>query len=84
MPSYRYAACIQKREGVYVVKFPDIESCFAEGNTEMEAIQLAWDTLRAYLSFCEDENKEIPPPSGIQHVSEADRAIWVDVNTDHI
>ncbi|WP_409288541.1 type II toxin-antitoxin system HicB family antitoxin [Peribacillus sp. SCS-37] len=84
MPSYRYAATIQKKEGAYVVKFPDLESCFAEGSTETEAIQLAEDTLRAYLSFCEDEKKEIPPPSGMRNVSEADRAIWVNVNTDYI
>ncbi|MBM7693849.1 putative RNase H-like HicB family nuclease [Peribacillus deserti] len=85
MPIYQFYALIEPRDDSFFVKFPDIESCFTEGTTLSEAVNLAEETLGVYLSFCEDERAEIPKASPLNQmeVIQGTSLVLVQVNTDH-
>lgn len=47
----------------YMVTFPDIPEAITYGETESEAIELAYDCLVTALDFYFDDMREVPAPS---------------------
>lgn len=61
-----YCAVIQKDEdGYYFVEFPDLNSCFTQGNTLEEACYMAEDVLGEWISTNEMLGNLIPEPTDI-------------------
>ena len=51
MTIYKYYAVIELTdENNYIVTFPDVEGCFTQGSTLSEAVEMAEDALRTYVS----------------------------------
>ena len=67
MAKYIYPAIFTKEEKFYSVRFPDIESCYTQGETLQEALEMATDVLSLTLYNLEEE-KKIPTPSEIKEV----------------
>lgn len=49
--------------GGYLVEFPDLPGCIADGETVEEALSEAEDSLQAWLAAAEEFGDEIPEPS---------------------
>lgn len=61
---YAYPAIFHpESEGGYSVFFPDIDGCFTQGDTELEAIDMAEDALNVMLWDMEERGEAIPKPS---------------------
>lgn len=65
---YIYPAVFTKDGDFYIVKFPDIEGCYTQGETLSEAVELAEDALCLMLYDYEEEGKKIPEPSDIKKI----------------
>lgn len=50
-------------EGGYVVTFPDLPGCITQGDTEVEALEMATDALSLMLSHLIGASENIPGPS---------------------
>lgn len=68
MAKYIYPAVFTPEDGGYVVNFPDFESCYTEGDTLEEAMEMAGDVLCLTLYDMEEEGKAIPNPSSIKDI----------------
>ena len=66
---YVYPAVFTKEEDGYYVRFPDVQSCFTDGATLSEALDMAQDVLNLMLMTLEDEKLPIAPPSDIRSIS---------------
>jgi predicted RNase H-like HicB family nuclease len=67
---YAYPAIFHSEpEGGYSVSFPDIEGCFTQGDTELEAIDMAEDALNLMLWDMEEHKEVIPLPSKPSDIS---------------
>lgn len=62
-------------EGGFTVSVPDIEGCFTEGDTLVEAMFMAQDALAMMLVYHEDNNKAIPDPTPLNEVKASDGSI---------
>jgi antitoxin HicB len=49
--------------GGWLVEFPDLSGCMADGETLEEALAQARDAVAAWLDAAKAEGREIPPPS---------------------
>lgn len=65
---YIYPAVFAKDGDCYTVTFPDLESCYTQGNTLQEAFDMASDILCLTLYNLEESEAEIPEPSEIQNI----------------
>lgn len=65
---YIYPAVFTKDGDFYIVKFPDIEGCYTQGETLSEAVEMAEDALCLMLYDYEEEDKKIPEPSDIKKI----------------
>ena len=65
---YIYPAVFTKDGDFYIVKFPDIEGCYTQGETLSEAVEMAEDALCLMLYEYEEEGKKIPEPSDIKKI----------------
>ena len=65
---YIYPAFFTKDGDFYIVKFPDIEGCYTQGETLSEAVEMAEDALCLMLYDYEEEGKKIPEPSDIKKI----------------
>lgn len=65
---YIYPAVFAKDGDFYIVKFPDIEGCYTQGETLSEAVEMAEDALCLMLYDYEEEGKKIPEPSDIKKI----------------
>lgn len=72
MAKYIYPAIFTKEEKFYLVRFPDIESCYTQGETLQEALEMATDVLSLTLYNLEEEEKKIPTPSEIKEVEKSE------------
>ena len=50
-------------DGGYSVAFPDLDGCFAQGETIEDAYKMAFDALGLAIDFLESEKRTIPSPS---------------------
>jgi antitoxin HicB len=48
--------------GGYLVTFPDLPGCMSDGETVEEAIEMARDAFKCWMSVYIEEGREIPAP----------------------
>lgn len=54
---------LSKSEGTgYLVEFPDLPGCFADGETIEEALDAAADAMNSWLLTAKEFNDELPSP----------------------
>lgn len=62
----KYPATIRRLSksegGGYLVEFPDLPGCFADGETIEEALDAAEDAMNSWLSTAKEFNDELPSP----------------------
>ena len=63
MARYIYPAVFTKEESFYTVRFPDLESCYTQGDSLQDAYEMASDILCLTLYNLEESKKKIPAPS---------------------
>ena len=68
MSKYAYVAKLTQDDGHVMVEFPDIPNCFTEGDTLVEALELAEDVLCMILCDMEDKTQQTPTPSDIDGI----------------
>lgn len=68
MAKYIYPAVFAKDGAFYTVEFPDLESCYTQGDSLQDAYEMAADVLCLTLYRLEEEGKEIPAPSEVSMV----------------
>ena len=80
---YTYPAIFEPaEEGGYLVDFPDIPSCYTEGDTMEEALSMAKDCLEMMLVHYEDENIPVPSPSDSRSIKTEHVVSYVLADTD--
>lgn len=65
---YIYPAVFSKDGDFYVVNFPDLDSCYTQGESLQEAFEMASDVLCLMLYSMEEDGIEIPGPSDIRDI----------------
>lgn len=63
MAKYIYPAIFAKEGDFYTVRFPDLESCYTQGDNLQDAYEMASDVLCLTLYNLEEEKASIPPAS---------------------
>ena len=63
MAKYIYPAIFAKEGEFYAVRFPDLESCYTQGDSLQDAYEMASDVLCLTLYNLEEEKANIPPAS---------------------
>ncbi|MBA2650308.1 MAG: type II toxin-antitoxin system HicB family antitoxin [Legionella sp.] len=67
MSDFNYPATIQplseEEGGGYLVSFPDLPGCIADGATPEEAFHQAEDAMLAWIKTAQEFDDFIPPPS---------------------
>lgn len=63
MAKYIYPAIFKKDGEFYIVRFPDLEGCYTQGNDLQDAYEMAADVLCLTLYDMEEEKEDIPPAS---------------------
>ena len=67
--TFQYPAVFQKTDdGKFTAYFPDLEMCFAEGDTIDECINDAIAECRAWIQTELEETLELPPVSGFDDI----------------
>ena len=75
MAKYIYPAIFNKDEDGYIVFFPDLESCYTEGETLEEALEMAEDVLALVLYEYERKQQMIPEPTPIKQIETKENEI---------
>lgn len=65
MGKYIYPAIFKKDGNFYTVHFPDLESCYTQGENLQEAYEMASDILCLTLYHLEEEEATIPSASEV-------------------
>lgn len=65
---YVYPAVFTKNGEFYEVNFPDLESCYTQGETLEEAFEMASDILCLTLYNLEEQKAQIPAASDIKSI----------------
>ena len=68
MGKYVYPAKLTNDDGHVMVEFPDIENCFTEGDSLVEALELAEDALSMMLADREDKGDAMPTASDLSKI----------------
>lgn len=68
MAKYIYPAVFTKEGNLYSVDFPDLESCYTQGESLQDAFEMASDVLCLTLYDMEENKKDIPAPSDPEKV----------------
>lgn len=63
MAKYMYPAIFTKEDAGYSVRFPNLESCYTQGESIQDAFVMASDVLCLTLYNMEEEGAVIPAPS---------------------
>ena len=63
MGKYVYPVILTPEEEGYFVSFPDIESCYTQGDNLADALEMAKDVLALRMCAYENDKKIIPPAS---------------------
>lgn len=71
MAKYIYPAIFAKEGDFYTVRFPDLESCYTQGDSLQEAYEMASDVLCLTLYNLEEEGARIPLASEASSISAA-------------
>lgn len=68
MAKYIYPAIFTKEGAFYTVRFPDLESCYTQGDSLQDAYEMASDVLCLTLYDLEEEKAAIPAASEISAI----------------
>ncbi len=68
MAKYIYPAIFSNEGELYSVRFPDLESCYTQGDGLQDAYDMASDVLCLTLYNLEEEKAEIQPASDISQI----------------
>ena len=68
MAKYIYPAIFAKEGGVYTVRFPDLESCYTQGDGLQDAYEMASGTLCLTLYNLEEKKANIPLASEVSAI----------------
>lgn len=68
MAKYIYPAIFSKEGAFYNVRFPDLESCYTQGDGLQDAYEMASDVLCLTLYNLEEDKGDIPNASEISAV----------------
>lgn len=68
MTKYIYPAIFTKDKDSYVVRFPDLDDCYTQGDDIQEAYEMAADVLCLMLYDKEENGVTIPAPSEISTI----------------
>ncbi|MBO6264663.1 MAG: type II toxin-antitoxin system HicB family antitoxin [Acidaminococcaceae bacterium] len=79
---YIYPALIIKEKDGFIVKFPDLDDVFTDGNTLEEAYKNAEDVLNLMLWDMEEDNSVIPKPSSIDDIKVPENSTVALVKAD--
>lgn len=71
MAKYIYPAVFAKEDNFYTVRFPDLESCYTQGDDLQDAYDMASDVLCLTLYNMEESGAAIPPASDVTAFSPA-------------
>ena len=71
MAKYIYPAIFAKEGAFYTVCFPDLESCYTQGDDLQDAYDAAEDVLCLTLYNLEESGATIPPASDVSAISVA-------------
>ena len=71
MAKYIYPAIFAKEGDFYTVRFPDLESCYTQGDSLQEAYEMSSDVLCLTLYNLEEAGARIPPASEAPSISTA-------------
>ena len=71
MAKYIYPAVFAKEGNFYTVHFPDLESCYTQGDDLQDAYDMASDVLCLTLYNMEESGAAIPPASDVTALSPA-------------
>ena len=72
MSKYIYPAIFKKEGDFYTVRFPDLDSCYTQGDNVQDAYEMASDVLCLTLYNLEEERKTIPHASEISEYKTED------------
>lgn len=83
MAKYLYPAIFKPEEkGGYSVNFPDIESCYTQGDDLQDAYDMAADVLCLMLYNLEEKRATIPPASDLKNIKVQDGCFVSLVSVD--
>lgn len=68
MAKYVYPAIFKKDGTGYSIFFPDLESCYTQGDNLEDGLEMAEDVLALVLFQYEREGKTIPAPSELKSI----------------
>lgn len=68
MAKYIYPAAFRKEGACYAVRFPDLESCYTQGDSLQDAYEMASDVLCLTLYNLEEQKAAIPTASEISEI----------------
>ena len=68
MAKYIYPAIFSKEGAFFTVRFPDLESCYTQGDSLQEAYEMASDILCLTLYNLEEDKGNIPNASEMSDV----------------
>lgn len=68
MAKYVYPAVFKPEAEGYSITFPDLSSCFTQGEDMADGLEAAADALCLTLYNMEENGKEIPAPSDINAI----------------
>ncbi len=68
MAKYVYPAIFKKDGTGYSIFFPDLESCYTQGDNLEDGLEMAEDVLALVLFQYEREGKTIPTPSELKSI----------------
>ncbi len=64
-----YPACFYEQEdGGYSVDIPDLLGCCTQGDTLVEAVEMAQDAALGWILTSIEDNEEIPSPSNLKDI----------------
>jgi len=85
MPKYIYPAIFTPEEnGMYSVIFPDLESCYTQGESLSDAYEMAEDVLCLCLYNLEKEKKDIPQSANMMNIHHDSNSFVSLVSADTI
>lgn len=68
MAKYIYPAIFAEDGGFYTVRFPDLDSCYTQGENLNDAYEMAEDVLALTLYNAEEDGIDIPAPSPVSSI----------------
>ncbi len=83
MAKYLYPAIFTpEKAGGYSVTFPDLKSCYTQGDDLQDAYEMAADVLCLTLYGLEESESIIPPASAIKDIKASENAIISLISAD--